>query len=249
MRNMLLFAARALVVAMVCTTTSQAGTHTGTKQGSRLYTRPDATAGGGIRGSIAAPHKPIVGIFAILQSDYRKVYSGETSAEGEFSFAGLPTGKYDLLIMYPDCFYDGILLGRELNTLTSKDVDAISVSIMKATPFFETKKIHRYAGVTGHAGKARVVLQELRTRPVTLQDASVRADIQIRSIKIVLLEDVNLGWSIVETREVIRQEVGGAEQKGVLPYYFNACLGNIRVIDTVKNVGSLMLTENNVADK
>ena len=219
-----------------------AGKFTGTQQGSRLYTKPDLSAAGGISGSIAAPHKAIVGIFAILQSDYRKVYSGEVSGTS-FSFGGLPTGKYDLLVVFPDSFYDGILLYRESSTLTSSDQQSISSNVMRATPFFETKKIHRCEGVTGHSGKARAVLQELRARPVTLQDASVRSDIQIRSIKVMLLEDVNLGWSISETREVIRQEVGGSEMKGILPNYFNARLSNIRVIDTVKDVGALSLTD------
>lgn len=224
----------------LCAGVLWAGKYTGTQQGSRLYTKPESSAGGGIRGSIAEPRKAIVGVYAISQSDYRKVYEG-TVGGSEFTFSGLPTGKYDLLVVFPDSFHDGVLLNRESSTLTSKDLQSISSNVMRATPFFDTKKIHRCEGVTGHAGKARAVLQEVRTRPVTLQDASVRSDIQIRSIKVALLEDVNLGWSITETREVIRQEVGGSEMKGVLPNYFNARLGNIRVIDTVKDLGELNL--------
>lgn len=219
-----------------------AGQYTGTKQSSQLYTPPDPSAQGGIRGSILIPNKPVVAIFAMPQDDYRKVYKGEiVGGKSSFAFTGLPVGKYDLIVIFPDSFYDGILLNRESNTLTSRDGEAINKSIMKSTPFFDTKKLHRCEGVTGHAGKARAVLQEVCTHPVTLQDASERSDIQIRSIKVALLEDVNLGWSVTETREIIRQEVGGNETKGVLPNYHVARLGNIRVIDSVKDLGALSL--------
>ena len=159
----------------------------------------------------------------------------------EFRFTGLPVGKYDLVILYGDAFFEGLSLTQDENTLTDNDRASIADAIMKSAPFFNEKKIHRCEGTTGYAAKARCVLQEVRTRPVTLQSFELRSDIQVRSIKLVLPEDVNIGWSVVNTREIVRQEVGASEYKGMLPHHFNSNLGNIRVIDTIKELGNLSL--------
>ena len=215
---------------------------TGTKQSGYLYTAPDAAATGGIHGRIVNPAKPMLKIFAQSTDDWKHVYLGELSAGGkEFRFTGLPVGKYDMLILYADGFFEGLSLNRDENTLTGNDMASIKDAIMKSTPFFNEKKIHRCEGVTGYAGKARAVLQEVRTRPITLQSGEVRPDIQVRSIKLVLPEDVSLGWSVVNTREIVRQEVAASEYKGLLPHHFNSQLGNIRVIDTIKELGNLSL--------
>ncbi|MEI7437626.1 MAG: hypothetical protein WCL16_12555 [bacterium] len=215
---------------------------TGTKQSSYLYTAPDPAATGGIHGRIATPAKPMLKIFAQAADEWKHVYCGELADGGtEFRFKGLPVGKYDLLILYADGFYEGLSLNQDQNTLTDSDQSFINAAIMKSTPFFNQKKIHRSEGVTGYAGKARCVLQEVRTLPITLQSAEVRADIQVRSIKLVLPEDVGIGWSVVNTREIVRQEVAATECKGLLQHHFDPQLGNIRVIDTTKELGSLSL--------
>ncbi len=222
---------------------SWAGKATGTDQSTRLYTASDPAAGGGIEGTIAAPDKAITGVFALPQGDYKRVYRGNTDSDGRtFRFAGLPPGKYDLVVLYADAFYEGLALTRETNSLTAGDQKSIETAIMKSTPFFDTKKIHRCEGTTGHAGQARCVLQEVRTRPVTLQSAEVRADIQIRSLKLALPEDVgSQGWSLVNTREIVRQEVTASETKGLLPHQYREKLGGIRVIDSVKALGTISL--------
>ena len=236
---------RLLFLAILCMgpLAAWAGKGTGTEQSTKLYTPPDPASGGGIEGRIAAPDKAIAGIFAMPQDDYKRVYRGDTDGDGRaFHFAGLPPGKYDLVVLYTDGFYEGLTLSREADSLTAGDQKAIEAAIAKSTPFFDTKKIHRCEGVTGHAGYARCVLQEVRTRPVTLQSAEVRTDIQVRSLKLALPEDVgSMGWSLVNTREIVRQEVTSSEMKGLLPHHFRAKLGGIRVIDSVKALGTLSL--------
>jgi hypothetical protein len=215
---------------------------TGTKQSTHLYTAPDPTARGGLHGIIALPSKPILMIFAQATDEWKHVYAGDVLADRrEFRFTGLPVGKYDLLVLYADAFIEGLTLNRDEDTLTGKDRDAITAAIMKSTPFFNEKRIHRCEGVTGVAGKARCVLQEVRTRPITLQSAEVRSDIQVRSLKLALVEDVNIGWSVINTREFSRQEVAATDARGLLPHAFSPKLGGIRVIDTVRELGSLSL--------
>lgn len=219
-----------------------AGSYTGTKQSSLLYTDPVPGATGGIHGTLLAPAKRISEVFVMDADNYKFVYVGEVLAGGkEFRISGLPAGRYEVILLFPDAFYEGFTLHRGTNTLTTADRQAIEKTIQSSVPFFDTKKIHRLEGSTGRAGKARCVLQDLRTRPTTLQDGAVRGDIQIRSLKLALLEDVNIGWSLENTREIKRQEVGGTDFRGILPHHYSPKLGNIRVTDTVKDLGELSL--------
>ena len=219
-----------------------AGPYTGTQQSSKLYTPPDPNASGGIRARILFPMKPIRGVYAISQVDITHVYAGTVANEREISFKGLPVGKYDLLVLYADAFYEGMALSQGDDSLTDADRASIEKIIAASVPFFDTKKVHRCIGQTGKEGKAQCVLQEVRTRPVTLQDASVRSDIQIRSLKIAAVEDVgSVGWQLGDTREIVRQEVGMQDTKGVLPHHESKCLRGIRVVDEVKDLGELKL--------
>ncbi len=215
---------------------------TGTRQSSHLYTAPDPAAGGGIHGRVSQLEKPIVSAFAQASDDWKRVYRGDLSSDRmEFTFSGLPVGVYDLFILYADSFYEGLSLTRDENTLTDKDKASIKAAIMKSTAFFNEKEIHRCEGNTGYAGKARCVLQEVRTRPVTLQSAETRSNIQIRSIKLILPEDVGPGWSVINSREIVRQEVAATDVRGFLTHHFVPELGHIRVIDKIKELGNLSL--------
>ena len=219
------------------------GEYTKTTTSTRLYTPADPAAQGGIQGTIAMPTKPILGIFAVAQQDQGLVYRGVVGKYGaSFTFTNLPVGKYDLLVQYPDDFYEGLMLLRGDDTLTPRDHKQIEDIIMASIPFFIVKKIHRCLGVTGKEGKASAVLQEVRTRPVTLQDGSEHAEIQIRSIKLAMLEYVGEpGWALANTREMIRTEVAPSDVKGVLPHHFCPALNSIRVVDSVKELSDLTL--------
>jgi hypothetical protein len=64
---------------------------------------------------------------------------------------------------------------------------------------------------------------------------------QLRSVRLLLLEDVGPGWQIALTREMLRLEVLGNDKKGVLPGSFHKKLNRIRVSDRVKDVGEMDL--------
>jgi hypothetical protein len=223
--------------------TLQAGQTTGTEQSTRLYTKPDPNATGGLQGSIINAAKPILQAVAVDRDNPKKAYLGTVEEKGAaIRFAGLPAAIYDLMLVAGDRFYEGCVLSRDPDNLTDRDRKLIEKTIMKSTPFFDTKKIHRCKGATGSSGKARCVLQEVRTHPVTLQSGEVRTDIQVRSLKLAFLEEVgDAGWQLVQTRELVRAEVGPNDIKGVLPHSYRAILGGIRVVDTVKNLGTLDL--------
>ena len=237
-----------------------------------LYSKTDPNASGGIKGTIADNPSEVLGVLAMPQKFpnlssmedvdggtsaknarnvnkdmTNQVYLAALGNDNAFSFNGLPPGKYDLFVLCENCFYEGLLLSREDNTLTDADKQAIKAKITESNPFFNLKNQHRMEGQTGSYGKARVIEQEVRTLPVTLQSAEVMKNIQIRSIKLCLMESVgtkSLGiqWDMKKTREITRQEVGPPDVKGVLPDYFCKALQGIRVSTAVKDIGAVKLT-------
>lgn len=220
-----------------------AGKVTLTQQSSRLYTRSDAAARGGIHARLVAFANPVQQVFAIDNGNPKLIYQGTVAEDGkEIRFTGLPAAIYDLVLVASDRFYEGCRLAHDPATLTDRDRQAIALTINKSVPFFDTKKIHRCEGMSGRNGRVRCVLQEVRTHPVTLQDATIRTDIQVRSIKLAFLEDVGeVGWQMVQTREIVRTEVGPQDMKGLLAHCYLPVLGGIRVVDTDKDLGELNL--------
>ena len=220
------------------------GGHTGTEQSSHLYTKPDPAAGGGIRMKIFSPTN-IVAALAVPQFQTERVYKAKVSGH-EIEFGGLPAGKYDLMILCTDCFIEGFQLSRGADSLTHSDRTNIADVVQKSESFFETKKILRIEGTTGDDGKVVCLVQDLRAKPVTLQSAEVRADVQIRSIKLEVLEYTGVaGWQLTVTRELVRTEVAGNERRGLLEHHSNGGLSGIRVTDSVKDLGIVLLTWTN----
>ncbi|HRR33143.1 MAG TPA: hypothetical protein P5026_03520 [Kiritimatiellia bacterium] len=247
-----------------------------TKVSINLYTKTDPSAGGGIRGMIDGNPSEVLGVLAMPQkfpnisalADVdggnstknarninkdmtNQVYLASLGANNSFAFYGLPPGKYDLFVLCENCFYEGLLLSREANTLTEQDILAIKAKVNESNPFFNVKNQHRIEGQTGTFGKARVLEQEVRTLPVTLQNADVLKHIQIRSIKLCLMESVGtskLGthWEMKKTREITRQEMGPPDTKGLIPGYFCKSLQGIRVATSVKDLGTITLTSDPV---
>jgi len=227
-----------------------AGKVTGTEQSSRLYTKSDPSAPGGFHAKLVDFTTPVRQVFAIDSGNPKLVYQGTVTEDGKILFTGLPTAIYDLVMVAADRFYEGCRLSRDPDTLTDRDRQLIAFTINKSVPFFDTKKIHRCEGLAGRSGKVRCVLQEMRTHPVTLQDGTTRTDIQVRSIKLAFLEDVGeIGWQMVQTREIVRTEVGPRDLKGLLPHCYLPVLGDIRVVDTDKDLGELNLMNGTSASK
>ena len=236
-------AAIVFLSAMTLAASAKIGTISQTKTSTRLYTAPDPSAKGGIHGRLKNHSQLLLEVFAVVPENPNLVYRGEVSTNGyEFSFTGLPVAKYDLMLVGQNKFYEGFRLTQVNDTLTPKDNKLIEAIVTKSVPFFNVKKTHRCQGTTGQNGKARCMLQEARTLPITLQSGEVRRDIQIRSIRLALLEDIGAtGWQLVTTREIVRMEVGPADVKGILPHAYLPALGQIRVMDEIKELEEIDL--------
>ena len=245
--------------------------YTKTHVGSRLYTPPSEEASGGIEGKLVDAPSKVLGVICMPQkfpniSSLKLVEGGSSrknagnvntdmtnecylatlTDDNRFRFRGLPYGKYDLFILCENCFYEGLKLNREEESLTDADKAAIKAKLVESNPFFNVKNQHRIEGQTGQFGRARVLEQEVRTLPVTDQAARVHRDIQIRSIKLCLLDSVGgsrIGthWDVKKTREIARQELGPPETKGVIPGFHRKDLQGIRVAGKVKDVGTISL--------
>ncbi len=242
-----------------------------TKVSANLYAKPEPSALGGIKGVIADAPSEVLGVLVIPQKfpnvsalsniegglsdknarninkDIKNaVYLAGLGGDNSFVLYGLPPGKYDIFVLCENCFYEGLLLSRADNTLKEADLKSIKDKIKESNPFFNLKHQNRIEGQAGVYGKARVVEQEVRTLPVTLQSAEVLTHIQIRSIKLCFMESVGtarLGthWEMKKTREITRQELGPPETKGLIPGYFRKSLQGFRVSSRLKDIGVISL--------
>ncbi|MEM7396216.1 MAG: hypothetical protein AAF492_28100, partial [Verrucomicrobiota bacterium] len=201
----------------------------------RLYTKPDREATGGIKGRILTPKTPIVQILAVPADEPRLVYKGDVSGPNQqsFSFKGLPMRKYDLVVIYNDRFYEGLNLIRGDDTLTTEDRKKINATIQKSEPYFTKRTIHRMEGKSGRGNEARLVATFLRDR------ASTNGSDFRRSFRLFVMKDVGPGWQVVRSRDLYPTwtKANFANPQ----HFYNKNLGRIRVTDSVKDVGDIIL--------
>jgi hypothetical protein len=206
----------------------------------RLYTAPDPASPGGLKGHIARPAQPVGSVVAVPRDEPGKAYDGTLGGDGrEFRFEGLPMGKYDLLVIYEDAFFEGLQLSREPNTLTRDDLRKIDDTVNKSEPFFTQKTVHRVEGTSGRGGAAHALCAFLRDKS-SMDGAGATRQEYRRAIKLLFLQDVGVGWQIVQSRDLYPAYVKPANARPV--HHFAEALGGIRVTDHVKDMGDIDLT-------
>jgi hypothetical protein len=212
----------------------------------RLYTAPDAASKGGLKGRVTKPALPIEQILATPTADPEKVYQGEVSGTKReaFEFKGLPVGKYDLVVVFENEFYEGLQFQRDKSTLTPDDLAKIGASIEKSEPYFPKKVVHRIEGETGRGNAARAVCTYFREKGSDLlltqfEGGFFRPDFR-RTFKLVLLKDVGPGWQITRARDLY--PIWSDPKRPLPQHHFSAQLSSIRVADELKDLGELDLT-------
>ena len=216
---------------------------------SKLYTKPDPQASGGIKGSIGKPDLPIEQILAIPADAPEKVYKGELidSDRRGFEFTGLPMRKYDLIVIFKNSLYEGLQLHRGESTLSSEDLKLIDAIIQKSEPFFTRKFIHRVMGETGNGNMARCICTFLRDKKSIAYMDKEQATLSKsgafrRDFKLVLLKDVGPGWQITRTRSLY--PIWDHQKRDTAPqHHFSESLARVRVADKVKDLGKLDLSK------
>jgi len=213
---------------------------------SRLYTKPDPSASGGIRGHIRSPNSPIEQILALPSDEPRHVYEGIVTGDDRrnFVFKNLPMRKYDLIVIYRNRFYEGIRLRKGESTLTTQDREKINKTIQKSERFFDYKKIHRLEGETGRGNLARAIVTYFsakKTITYVVASSAPKGREYRRTIKLVLLKDVGPGWQITRTRDLYPKSIPPEEGKPAHKY--SKALSQVRVTDHTKDLGEIDLSK------
>lgn len=201
----------------------------------RLYSDPDPSSPGGIHGQLLVPSKPVRQVLAIPTDEPRLVYEATLGGDGnhEFTFTGLPMRKYDLVVIYDDEFYEGLVLSLEGDTLTAEDRTKIQATVDKAEPYFTKRIVHRMEGTTGRGNLSRALCTFLRDR------ASTNGKDYRRTFRLFILKDVGPGWQVVRSRDLY--PIWTSPNFATPAHHFDKQLSQIRVTDKVKDLGALTL--------
>jgi hypothetical protein len=210
----------------------------------RLYTPPDPSATGGIRGSIETPAGTVCQVLAIPSSNPEKVYRGEFSDGNRCAFLlnGLPMDRYDLVVIFENTAYEGLRLTRAENTLTAQDLQQIGETVQRSEPFFTIKTIHRVEGETGRGNLARAFCTFARDREAEMYAGPVKRKGMRRTNKLVMLQQVGPGWQIARSRDLFPIWIEANEAQRLRPaHQFRPALSGIRVTDQMRDIGALSL--------
>jgi len=207
-----------------------------------LYTAPDPAAAGGLRFTSPAP---LTLALAVAEGNQEHVYRASLSADGlTAAFSNLPVSRYDLVLLAKDHYYEGVSLNRDENSLTPADLSSIEAIFSRSVPFFNQKRTERINGAPGDGGRAAALVQWMRIGGNLLnQNADLMTGHQIRSLRIAFLADVGPGWQVIATRELIRTDVFPQMLHGFLPVTYSEALGGIRVTDSIRDIGAVLLPQ------
>jgi len=201
----------------------------------RIYTQPDVTASGGIEGNAG------IELTHALAIDHERshVYRAELTDAGKiFHFAHLPVGKYDLILITKNrVVYEGLNMGGSAPALLPGSLKNLETRVAVADTFFNRHLIHR----TGYDGDRALVFVERIRDKLILKQSGEKLGSNLRRFEIIELEQASDDWQMVTARHLYREE----EPLEPNPPFFNhfqvSELGNIRVVDSVKPVGTLSL--------
>ena len=201
----------------------------------RIYTAPDPAATGGIRGTVNV----VVTHALAVNHDHLEVYRAEMSNGGKtFQFSHLPVGKYDLVLVTADAkTYEGLVLGEEKRDLPAGSMEHLQARVAAQDAFFNRSHVHRI-GFDGE--NAFVFVERVRDKPILKQSGeTLRAT--LRRLEVIELAQAGDDWQVTSNRHLYREEqpLGGVNYllHGYVPQF-----ANLRVVDDVKDLGSIMLS-------
>jgi len=211
-------------------------TQPATAQPGRIYTKPDPKATGGIEGEVDAGLTHAIAV----NRDREHVYLAQLSDEGrKFKFAGLPVGKYDLvLVSYDREMYEGLALGGDMASLSAISRKNYETRATKQDEFFNRSHVH-LAGFDHD--RILALVERLSTRKV-LKGSGEALGKNLRRLEVLELQMAADDWQVAGTRHLYREgEPIGSTEPDFLRHEHVAELGNIRVINEVKLLGKLPL--------
>ena len=206
-------------------------------QTANLYTKPVPGAAGGISGRVNVELTHAIA----LHRDRVSCYRAEISDGGQaFRFTGLPTGKYDLvLITKSGGVYEGLFLGESGDSMTGFMRQKLDERVLKADAFFNKAKLHRF-GVTEDGNLCLALVERMRDKLI-LKQSGETLNSNLRRFEIVDLAKATDNWQMMTSRHIFREETPVGEGMGFNDHRHLPDIGNLRVIDTVKDLGNIVL--------
>ena len=201
-----------------------------------FYTQPKPGAGGGI---IARVDTALTHAIA-LERDRVSAYKATLSEENtRFHFANLPTGKYDLLLFTKQgTLFEGLYLGDSAESVSGEGRKNLEERIAKADAFFNKYKLHRMGLIEG-GSKLLALIEKMRDNE-TLTGGGEKLNGPVRRFELAQFDKAADTWSFLVNRHLYREEEE-AGRSDFLGSKFVPSLGNLRVIESVKELGSISL--------
>ena len=202
-----------------------------------LYTKPVSGASGGIHGAV---DRELTHALAVNR-DRVQCFRGEIGDDARsFRLPGLPTGKYDLvLVTRTNQVLEGLALGDDAEKLTGTPLKHFEERITKADKFFNRAKVHRFGFVDG--GELMLAFVERIRDKLILKQSGEVLNSNLRRLEVIDLEKAADDWTMVTSRHIYREEAPVGEGMPFLQHRHVPALGNVRVIDSVKDLGSIKL--------
>jgi hypothetical protein len=201
-----------------------------------FYTQPSPGAGGGITAKVDTALTHAIALERDRTSAYRATLSDENM---RFHFTNLPTGKYDLLLFTKaGTLFEGLQLGDSADSVTGEGRKNLEERIAKADAFFNKYKLHRMGLIEG-GDKLLALIEKMRDKE-TLTGGGEKLNGPVRRFEIAQFDKASDTWSFQVNRHLYREEEA-AGRNDFLDSKFVPALGNLRVIESVKDLGSIAL--------
>ena len=209
---------------------------TAVAQTTHLYTASHADAQGGISGHV---DQEVTHALA-LEHDRVSCYKADLSDGGKgFRFSGLPIGKYDLIfVTRSGTVYEGVLLGEEPK-LTGVSMKGLQDRVVKADTFFNKAKIQRFGSINN--GETIIAFVERGRDKQILKQSGEVLNSNLRRLEVMDLERATDDWQMMTTRHIYREEATIGAGMDFFKHKYVPELGNVRVIDSVKDLGVVTL--------
>jgi hypothetical protein len=213
-------------------------THLRAENTSNFYTKLRVDAGGGIAGKV---EKPLFMTIA-LERDRVSSYKGAVEEGGlRFVFKGLPTGKYDLvLVTRDDRVLEGLYLGDSPSEVTGDLYSRFEERVKAADSFFNKFQIQRF-GVIENGSKILAFIERMRDRP-TLTQSGRQLEGAVRRLEIAQFDRASDTWSFLVNRHLYREEEAPGKNQ-FLRSRFLPQLSGVRVIESMKDIGVVAVAE------
>lgn len=202
----------------------------------RIYTVPDPADGGGLRGRVGV----VVTHALAVDHERVRVYRADMTDGGHaFLFPHLPTGKYDVVLVTKDGgVFEGLTLGGDSPPadLPAGSLAHLKERIEKQDAFFNRCVVQR-AGFG--EDNALAFVERVSDKEILRQDGT-RLPSSLRRLEVIELARAADDWQVTISRHLYREE----QPPGALPFLkhgFVPALGGLRVIDRVKDLGSISL--------